>query len=259
MKKYICWCLALYFSSTIVAQQTTDIAGTLLKVPRTLLAGEGLDSIPQKDPSRTVFQKKVYDGVDLVLFVVAIGTGITNSFNDFPLEEFIFWINGKARVEPVGEPSFDIQSGDYFIQAKGFNGKWNFVDNGGVHLELALIAKNRPDSLLKSPMTKALVLDRDMLSGVTALNTDTHAVYRGAELHVNLLRSKDKVFDGTDTEALMHVLSGVLTVISESDGKMENFYPGDFFIVPPKFKGSWTSNSLQDLRVLEVFKAKKEG
>ena len=256
MKACISWCVAFCFINIAMAQQTNDKTLHVLKVPTTLLAGEGLDSIPQNDPSRTVFQRKFYDGENLALFIVAIGTNITNSFQGFPFEEFIFWMNGKALVEPEGEPAFEIHSGDYFIQAKGFKGKWNFVDNGGVHLELALIAKNRPDSHVKSPMSKAFVIGEDVLSGVTGLTKESQVVYEGAELNVNLIRKKEKDFDGKDTEALMHVLSGVLSVSTEGNKATEVFYPGDFFIVPPKFKGSWHSKSLQDLRVLEVFKAK---
>ena len=240
----------------MIAQQATTNKQNVIKVPKELLAGEGLDSIPQKDPSRTVFQKKVYDGEDVALFIVAIGTGITNTFEGFPLEEFIFWINGKAIVTPKDAPSFEIQKGDYFIQAKGFSGTWSFVENGGLHLELALIAKNRPDSLVKSPMTKAKVFDKDLISGITNLDQETHVVYQGAELDVYLVRSKKRNFNGTATEALIHVLSGVLTVASKNDGSTEDFYPGDFFMIPPNFKGSWISDSLQDLRVLEVTKAK---
>lgn len=256
MKMYLSWCLALCCSTTILAQRATTIEQNLIKVPKELLAGEGLDSIPQKDHSRTVYQKKIYDGKDLALFIVAIGTKVTNTFEGFPLEEFIFWINGKAIVTPKDEPSFEIQTGDYFIQAKGFNGTWRFVDNGGLHLELALIAKNRPDSLVKSPITKAKVFEKDLISGISNLDHETHVVYQGAELNVKLLRSKKRSFNGTATEALIHVLGGVMTLTNKNDESTEDFYPGDFFIVPPKFKGSWTSHSLQDLRVLEVTKAK---
>ena len=249
MKLLFCGIIALtILLNTAQAQEQLSI----VKVSKELLAGEGLDYIKQTDSSRTVYQKKVYDGVDMAIFMVAIGTGITNEFKGFPLEEFIFWINGKAVVEPKGEKSFSVYSGDYFIQAKGFNGKWNFVDIDGVHLELALIAKNRPDSTFKSPMTKAMILDRDIISGVSV--PEHGLIYEGPELTVNLLSKKEDL-SNTSQERMIHVLNGVLT-LKTKDRADQQFFPGDFFVVPEGFEGDWNSNSLQSLRLLEVYKTK---
>ena len=238
--------LFIAITSLSFSQQSPSI----YKISNELLAGEGLDVIPQKDSTRTVYQKKVYDGKDLAVFIVAIGTGITNEFRSFPLEEFIFWMNGKAVVEPVGEDPISVYTGDYFIQAKGFNGKWNFVDIGGVHLELALVAKNRPDSTFKSPMFKALVIDRDIISGVSK-PTD-HLIYEGPELTVNLLTQSNQLENLTN-ERMLHVLNGTLTLMEENQTE-QTFYPGDFFVVPEGFNGTWTSTSIQNLRVFEVYK-----
>ena len=222
---------------------------TVFKISKELLAGEGLDNIEQQDTTRTVYQKRVYDGKEFAVFMVAIGTGITNEFNGFPLEEFIFWMNGKAVVEPEGEDPFSIYTGDYFIQAKGFRGKWNFEDIGGVHLELAVVAKNRPDSTFKSPMTKAMVIDRDIVSGVSRPENDQ--VYRGPELSVNLI-DKEEDFSKSTKERMIHVLNGVLTVTA--GGEEHQFFPGDFFVVPENFDGEWSSSSVQNLRAFEVYK-----
>jgi len=240
--------LVMALSTTAFAQQTQSI----YQISKELLAGEGLDSIPQRDTTRTVFQKVVYSGEDLAVFMVAIGTGITNEFEGFPLEEFIFWMNGKAVVEPEGEEPFAVQTGDYFVQAKGFNGKWNFVDIGGVHLELALVAKNRPGPEVKSPISQAMLLDRDMISGVTT--PENGVIYRGAEINVNLLTEPDQL-GKLSQERMLHVLNGVLTVNAEGESERQ-FYPGDFFIVPADYKGVWSSKSLQSLRVIEVYKRK---
>ena len=246
----ILFVVALLLSTSLSAQQLRSGSGSIYQIPKALLAGEGLDSIPQRDPTRTVFQKKVYDGQDIAIFMVAIGTGITNEFEGFPLEEFIFWMNGKAVVEPIGEEPFAVQTGDYFLQAKGFTGKWNFIDIGDVHLELALIAKNRPGPEVKSPITRAKVLDRDMISGVT--KPEDGVVYRGAEIDVNLINEPGALSKVTK-ERMLHVLNGVLTMNGPEGEKQ--FYPGDFFVVPEGYKATWSCNSLQELRVLEVYKA----
>ena len=223
----------------------------IVKIPASLLAGEGLTNIPQEDSTRTVYQELVYSGVDLAVFMVAIGTGITNEFDGFPLEEFIFWANGKAVVEPVGETPFSVHTGDYFIQAKGFRGKWNFIDIGGPHLELALIAKHRPDSTFKSPMSKAMVLDRDLLSGVS--KPKNGRIYEGPELTVNLLTEASQ-FEKASQERMLHILNGTLTILSK-DGP-EKYLPGDFLVIPADYECAFETSSIQKIRVLEVYKTR---
>lgn len=249
MKLLICGIALLMSVSDLVQAQENP---SIFKIDKALLAGEGLDYIKQSDSTRTVYQKKVYDGEDIAIFMVAIGTGITNEFKGFPLEEFIYWMNGKAVVEPKGEEPFAVQTGDYFVQAKGFNGKWNFVGIGGVHLELALIAKDRPDSTFKSPMTKAMILDRDVISGVS--KPQNGLIYEGPELTVKLLNESAELLK-TSQERMIHVLNGVLTL--SIDGQAEHqFLPGDFFVIPEGLEGTWRSSSIQNLRLLEVYKTK---
>mgnify|MGYP001792340575 FL=1 len=255
-RAFIIGSFCLIITHALLAQQELPESPSIYKIPEELLAGEGLKSIEQADPSRKVYQKKVYDGKDLAIYMVAIGTGITNEFESFPMEEFIFWINGKAVVEPANEPPFEVHSGDYFVQAKGFHGKWNFVDNGGLHLELALVAKNRPDSTVKSLISRALVIDRDIISGVSELTYEKEVVYEGVELTVNMLRSRELVFENLSQERMIHLLSGVLTITSKDDNSKQHFYPGDFLVIPEGFSGTLSSNSLQAPRVIEVFKTK---
>lgn len=253
-KNLIIWSIGLISLQGLVAQQTTQENKSIYKISKEFLAGEGLKYIQQKDTSKTVYQEKVYDGKNIAIYMVAIGTGITNKFDSFPLEEFIYWMNGKAIVNPTNEAPFEVQTGDYFVQAKGFEGTWNFVDNGGLHLELSLIAKNRSNSPKKSPISKALIIDRDIISGIENEKKDSKVIYQGAELKVKLIRTKERVFDGKSEECLIHVLNGVVTITDHVSQEKQTFYPGDFFVIPDGYKGSWSSNSLQDLRVIQVSK-----
>ncbi len=252
MQKYIGFLMLLFlFLNELKAQEVKFIQ----KIPESVLAGEGLDTIPQKDSTRTFYQKVVYNGQDLAIYMVAIGTGITNEFRSFPMEEFIFWKNGKALVEPAGEESFEIQSGDYFIQAKGFNGKWNFIDiNGGLHLELALVAKNRPDTSIKSPISRAIVLENDLLSGVIPF-VDKKEIYKGVELTVNILNSKSITYNASSQERMLHIINGILTY-NPKGAEPQYYYPGDFMIIQEGFDGTLYSSGQQQIRLLEVYKTK---
>ena len=235
----------------LFAQAEPESESEIFQVSRETLAGVGLDPIKQKDSTRRFYQKNVYKGKDLLIYIVAIGSGITNEFNGFPMEEFIFWKNGKAVVEPEGQESFSIHSGDYFIQAKGFTGKWNFIGDGRLHLELAVIAANRPPSD-PSPISKALVIERDVISGVTENEEkETEVLYEGVELTLKVRRSKETNLEKLAKETMMHVVNGVLVVTSEG-GESTKFLPGDFFVLPEGFSGKLESASLQGLRILEV-------
>ncbi|MEL6560541.1 MAG: cupin domain-containing protein [Bacteroidota bacterium] len=244
--------IGLFFNWELKAQEKNP---TIVKIDRALLAGEALDTIPQKQPDRVVYQSRVYDGNEIVIYMVAIGTGITNTFKGFPLEEFIFWMNGKALVEPVGEKPFEVQSGDYFIQAKGFTGNWNFIDNGGIHLELALVAKNRIPESDNSPITKAMIIDKDLISGISTENKEgRNTIYEGVELIVNIVGFKNWKIRSIKKERMIHLLNGVVTITGE-DQKPAKYYPGDFLIIPEGFSGTWQNVGQQAVRAIEVYRA----
>lgn len=244
--------VGVVFSNLLRAQQKSQQNDTIYSFSKELLSGQGLNFIKQKDPKREVYQKKIYDGTSLTVYMVAIGTGISNTFESFPMEEFIFWMNGKAIVEPLGGTPYEVQSGDYFIQAKGFKGNWKFVENGGLHLELAVIAKDRPQTKTMSDIASAKVIDRDVISGVAGIDKDWDIIYEGVELKVQMLRTKNRTFQQSSKERFFHVLNGVVTITLNEGKDRQVFYPNDFFILPEGFTGSWTSDSLQDLRLIEV-------
>jgi len=92
MKKVLMiWSIGLLLVQGTIAQENVKKSIAIHKISKELLAGEGLDYIKHKEPDKTVYQKKVYDGETFAIFMVAIGTNITNEFESFPLEEFIFW------------------------------------------------------------------------------------------------------------------------------------------------------------------------
>lgn len=116
------------------------------------------------------------------------------------------------------------------------------------HLEIALVSKRRADSASVSPMTKAMILDPNILSGSSEAHAgDSAPVYRGVELDVNLVCYQNRTFSGNQKERLIHVLSGILTMEGET------FYPGDFFVIPAAFSGEWRVTSFRPFRALEVY------
>ena len=246
MRYLILLSLALGFTANSLAQSPA-----IFRLSQDDLAGENLTLLETEKP---YYQRKAYDGTDLAIFILAIDN-VTNEFESFPLEEFIFWKNGKAIVEPVDAPSFEVQAGDYFIQPKGFKGRFNFVSGDEYHLEFSIITKERAPKEAISPISHAMVIERDILSGSSKKHMgDEVNLYSGVELEVNLLRTKEITFDGTAKERVIHLINGVLTMTAK-DGKEEVFYPGDFFVIPEGFEGTWQSTGLQALRAFEIYKA----
>lgn len=227
---------------------------TLFRLSQDDLAGENLTLLETEKP---YYQRRAYVGTDLAIFILAIDN-VTNEFESFPLEEFIFWKNGKAIVEPAGDAAFEVQAGDYFIQPKGFKGKFNFVGGDDYHLEFSIITKERAAEEVVSPISKAMVIERDILSGASQEHMgDEVNLYSGVELAVNLVRTKAITFDKNPFERVIHVINGVLTLTS-ANGDKEVFYPGDFFVIPEGYEGSWQSTGLQALRAFEIYKADQE-
>ena len=241
-------CLFYFLAVLQTWAQGIPDSTTIFKISRADLAGENLvGGVQAGETDTSYYQQRIYDGKEFIVFLFSIKNR-TNTFERFPIEEFVFWADGKAIVEPESEPSFEVVAGDYFIQPKGFKGKFNFVSGDEPHLELALVSKRRADSASVSPMTKALLIDPTILAG----SSEDHQgelveIYSGIELTVNLVRHAKRTFSGKQKERLMHVLSGILTAGEET------FYPGDFFIIPANFSGDLTSIGFRPFRGLEVY------
>ncbi|MEM6642550.1 MAG: cupin domain-containing protein [Bacteroidota bacterium] len=246
----------LVFFVAFVSAQMPSSDQAIFRIDKSQLAGENLTLKQNKDdPSNAYYQAKVYDGEELAVFLVAL-SNVSNEFESFPLEEFIFWINGKARVEPSSGEVFEIHAGDYFIQPKGFKGTFNFVGGDPYHLELAVVSKTRANAEDFSPINKAMVVSRDIISGASKNHTDSiNSLYKGVELTLDLVRKKKILFQNNPQERIVHVLNGVLAITPQNQAA-QLFYPGDFFILPKGFNGSWESEGFQALRTFQVYGVK---
>lgn len=234
--------------------QSQDINhADLFVLKRADLAGQNVT--PRKikgEPDSTFNQQEVYRGKDLLIYVLAIANR-TNELKNFPIEEFVFWMNGKAVVEPTTGNAFEVQTGDYFMQPKGFNGNWNFVNEYPFHLELSVITKAR--SVANSLIDRALIIDKNIISGASPDHAESSVnLYEGVELNLDLLNNPHETIHNNPQERLVHVLNGILTINAES-GLQHTFYPGDFFVIPEGFSGRWEAVGLQPFRAFEIKKS----
>ena len=219
----------------------------------------GLDIPPLKlkaHPERAYFQKRIYKGTDLSVYILSSETAI-NEITNFPIDEFVYYLNGRADIESGKEIKQSFFAGDYIFVPKGFSGKW--TNNGGnkYHLELSVISNKRADSIAVSGAKVPFLLDRALMSGIGLSNLDTanyrNTLYSGVELDVFTAseRPHQKEIINNKKEQFIHVLNGLVT-ITPHKGQAQTFYTGDFFILPEGFSGSWKSEGQNLFRTLIV-------
>ena len=227
------------------------------KIEERTLSGLDIPKQKLKDhPNRDYFQKRIYKGSELSIYILSSETAV-NEINSFPIDEFVFFMNGRADIQTAENNEFSFYSGDYIFVPKGFSGNW--TNNGGnkYHLELSVISNKRADSSSTQKAQEPFLLDRELISGIglTELTTKKfrNSLYSGVELEV-LTESEEpceKNIVNNGKEEFIHVLNGIV-VIKPFNGKEQTFYKGDFFILPKGFTGSWKSEGQNLFRTLKV-------
>ena len=93
-------------------------------IDKSTLSGIGLEKIELNDqPGREFFQKNLYRGKDLSVYVVS-SQSWPGRMDNFAIDEYIFMLNGKARVKPDGGEDHFFQTGEHFFAPKGYTGEW---------------------------------------------------------------------------------------------------------------------------------------
>lgn len=255
--RYFALLLLLFLAGPKAHTQVTTKAIQPISIPPETLSGLGLPKITLRNhPAREFFQKTIYRGSDLSVYILASETAV-NEITNFPFEEFVYYINGKAVIEPLDKAAYSFLAKDYIFVPKGFSGNWTNHGGNQYHLELSVIANRRTDSTQVSSLAQPILLDRERLSGVNLTPTSDHTyrdvLHAGIELTIaveaELPATKD--IAPTKKDQFFQVLAGMVT-ITPTDAAAQVFYAGDFFILPRGFSGNWVSNGADVLRTLVV-------
>ena len=159
-------------------------------------------------------------------------------------------MDGTAYIEPLAGNPYSFYAGDFIMQARGYDGAWTINAGEEQHLELALVAKQRADSTVFSPMDRPFAFDRATLSGVFPDGSGSSVqLYHGGELEAHVIK-RGQSWSFSSREKLIHVLNGIVT--SEVGDPEQTYYPGDFFVVPENYQGKWKSKGSQPVRTLEI-------
>ncbi|WP_430412541.1 cupin domain-containing protein [Kordia sp.] len=231
---------------------TTDSILKPFKISERYLSGLDIPKVTLKaHPERAYFQKRIYKGSDLSIFILSSETA-TNTIANFPIDEFVYYLKGKAEITTKNDQKITFLSGDYICVPKGFSGTW--INNGGntYHLELSVISNKRAAKETISTPNIPFLLNRELLSGIENSSKET-SLFSGVELNMKTVSEKAglKEISKTNTDQFIHVLDGIVTIIPKN-GASETYLRGDFFILPKGFSGSWKTEAQDTFRMLLV-------
>lgn len=242
-----------------VQKDSTELIKPIL-IDKLALSGIGLKKVDLKDqPGREFFQKNVFRGKELSVYIVS-SQSWTASVADFPIDEYIYMLNGKARVKDATGINRFFSSFDHFFAPKSLTGEWEIMAGDNYHYELSVITTERSATNTVSKDLVPQLLDKDKISG---LNVDLgeesskdEVLISGDELRISLrVEEPDKVqISEPAKEQFLHLLSGQI-MIQDSNGDDYTFYSGDFFILPQGFTGKWTSEGHGIVKYLSIEKA----
>ena len=214
-------------------------------IDKSTLSGIGLEKIDLNDqPGREFFQKNLYRGEDLSVYVVS-SQSWPGRMDNFAIDEYIFMLNGKARVKPDGGEDHFFQTGEHFFAPKGYTGEWEIIAGENYHYELSVITTPRADSVSLSRNMLPQLLDKNQLSGID-ISLGEHGTFekeliKGDELNLFLRGEKPLTLELSDAiEQIICLLSGQVS-ISTPGRTAQTFYSGDYFILPKGYTGTWES------------------
>lgn len=245
------------FCLTLFAQKQDSSPIRPLLLDKSVLSGVGLDTIHMKNtPERDFFQKRLYRGEEISIYVVSSETW-SAPFDAFWFDEFIHILHGGARVKH--EDSYtSLESGEYVFAPSGFPGEWEVEAGENYHYELSVITNRRADSTAVSDLKQPISFSSRDLSGRDIVLKDTEVyekiLARGIELTCVLRAEKpqERLLTDPSKEQMIKVLSGQLT-FTDSTGESTTFYTGDFFVLPTGFKGIQLSRGHSIVKYLSVF------
>ncbi|MFK7747857.1 MAG: cupin domain-containing protein [Kordia sp.] len=253
MRKLYCIYILFFCVQLVSAQQSTK--GTIVtpfKISERYLSGLDIPQVRLKaHPKRMYFQKRIYKGSELSIFILSSETA-TNTIDKFSIDEYVFYLKGKAEIELQNGEKQTFLSGDHVCVPKGFSGNW--TNNGGnqYHLELSVISNKRAPKEAVSTPAKPFLLGEERLSGIGEI-PQKHTLFSGVELTMKTVTEKPETKEilKNTQEQFIHVLDGIVT-ITPKNGKAQIFYRNDFFVLPKGFSGTWKTEAQHTFRMLVV-------
>ncbi|MEM8886879.1 MAG: cupin domain-containing protein [Bacteroidota bacterium] len=234
------------FSLQLFAQGSETKTIRPIQLDRAALSGLGLKQIKLKqEPERKFFQRNLYRGEDISVYIVSSQSWTTRMEN-FSIDEYVYIFHGKSRAKADGGEDLFFQSGEHFAIPKGFTGEWEVKAADNIHYELSVITTQRAPEVKRSKGQLPKLFNKDVLSGIQidweGRDSYQEELFLGDELRISVKAEKPMTakIDSPAKEQLISLLSGHL-ILTDTSGETHKFYAGDLFIIPKGFTGHWES------------------
>lgn len=225
------------------------------------MAGLGLTSVPNDgfvdiliDGTLEFEVASLFGGEELRASIFA-STPATTDHRNRPLEydEFVLVLNGKLILTEQNGNAQEFTPGELAILPKGYTGTWEMQ---GDYRELAVVPVNPGD--ITETGGSPVRLNPDMLAGLnlTPIPNDGFIdilvegeleftlgdLFAGENLRAVVVESTPAKTDHRtrplEYDEFVLVLNGGL-VLTEQNGRVQEFRPGDALIVPKGYTGTW--------------------
>lgn len=213
---------------------------------------------PQQ-PDRTLFFQNVFRGEEMSVQVIS-SENASSSTDNLEIDEFLFLINGAARLTPK---KFDedktFVKDDFFLVPRGYNGNWETIGAPNFHHEISVTTSQRNQSPPDPNKTLPVLMDKQKIAGIgiTEISPGQYydLLYAGHELTITLEGETPSVrkLKTPLEEQIIYIVAGGLTLY-DFVGKKYDFVTGDFVVIPKGFKGTWQTKSQDVFRIMKISK-----
>ena len=177
----------------------------------------------------------------------------------YPVDEFIFALEGKAKLTSADGTVLEVTAGDALFIPKGWKGRW---DTNGFKEVYVTYSPEKPVEPANGPTAAApqprKISSTDNLALTTA-DVKTHDIFRyrvlGKSADGNFragfssMRSKRDMESGSDVEEVLIMIDGSETFASP-DGSVVKAKPGDVVFMPKGWKGHYSTEGYQEIYVI---------
>lgn len=253
--------VATFETNTVRAYKVSMVPQKIepILLDKAALSGLGLKRVTSADdPDRVLFQKRLYRGKEISVYLVASETK-TAQYEDYGIEEFIYVLNGRARLKPTPKGERFFYPGDFFIVPKGYAGEWETQGGETYYYELSVVANDRSTTINDEPtpvlMDKAKIAGIGLTPAEAKEETFIDLLHQGQDLSISTQSEKPNFRADfvCEQEQLIYIIAGCLTLEMEGEASA-SYCSGDFVVIPKGFVGSWKSEGHELFRTLRVMK-----
>ncbi|MEM9525666.1 MAG: cupin domain-containing protein [Bacteroidota bacterium] len=231
-----------------------ETAGQPFAIEREALAGLGLRRVTNSvDPERELYQKMLYRGKELGVYVVSSETKTAN-WEGYAIDEFVQVLDGRARLQPEGQDNHFYYPGDHFLVPQGYRGAWETQGGNGLYYELSVVGFGEETHTAIS--VEPQCFSRGVVAGNPPVGANSTDTLQGRKLEVFITQDTSALQRlNTEAEQLIRVLTGIIRLQNQS-GQVWTFYAGDLFVLPSGFNGVWRRVGERAVRCLRVRRRK---